>query len=484
MTTTEVHPGARPRFSVNSGLALALALIASSHLSTPAQAQACNDNSRTIQVPAGTTSAGEQNCPSITFTVNVAGSGVEFTTPTSCSKGSTVRDEDTWSCGPPANGMHCDPQGYEVKVKVYSIGNEDPCPGIPDTLPETLKEAEEMFKCKQPPLVNSFHVYSAAVTACDTGIDSALRMDGEIVDGSADSFTVVTGDPDHLLAQQEPNELYEQLVELQSSPIDSLPTELQTVVALHPSLNGARNINALVEYEFADVPNYGDVVNRFRVEGTVLASGRFSVSSTTRTTLEGDVVPSIEELSYDGTNFFIGTPGSPRFNAYSASSPQFPRAFSSQARFVEPLLDWVRSPFPITLFPDIDRTSAVTGPSGEETLVEIRETYPGMFDGTTHLAGEIVYVLSVGAVIHPVEVRYLDGAGNLTTRVTFSNYGTLDEGLWRPFLVVRREYSPGSSEPWLTCTLTVTEAELVSEAEASATLPRAQSTQNRWFVRH
>jgi len=136
------------------------------------------------------------------------------------------------------------------------------------------------------------------------------------------------------------------------------------------------------------------------------------------------------------------------------------------------------------LFPDIDRTSTVTGPSGEETLVEIRETYPGMFDGTTHLAGEIVYVLSVGAVIHPVEVRYLDGAGNLTTRVTFSNYGTLDEGLWRPFLVVRREYSPGSSEPWLTCTLTVTEAELVSEAEASATLPRAQSTQNRWFVRH
>jgi hypothetical protein len=81
-----------------------------------AQSSTCNNNSRTLQAPAGTTPGGSQSCTSVTFTIQVAGSGVTITTPSSCSMGHTVRSDDTFSCGPAATGIHCTAEGYPVNV--------------------------------------------------------------------------------------------------------------------------------------------------------------------------------------------------------------------------------------------------------------------------------------------------------------------------------------------------------------------------------
>ena len=447
-----------------------------------AQSSACNNNTRTLQAAAGTTPAGSQSCASVTFTINVAGSGVTITTPANCSTGSTVRSDDTFSCGPSAPGIHCTAQGFQVNVKVYSTGSGSPCPTIPDTLPTTLAGARALAQCISPPMISSVYTWSAKVQNCPTGTGGDPRPEGAVLSNGYEQYVVRNGDPDALLAPPPANAVLDQLLALETESISSLPSDLREVRAIHPAIPGVRNVTARITDVFADVPGHGEVVNAHFIEGTVTADGRFHVSDTFRALAEGAPVPVVQDLAYDGASFFSGIRGNPYYAAYSATSSRIRSAMATEAGFLDGLLDWVRFPFAITLFPGTVRTVETLGPDGDSTLVRVVETYPGVF-ASPAVAGKTIYVLSVGNVTHPVSIEHRDAEDNLVTRHEYSEYRSLAAGVWRPTRIVQKEFVAGSSTPYLVRTMQIVTATLMTASEAEDDLGRPRSADNLWFVR-
>ncbi|MEW6130609.1 MAG: hypothetical protein AB1757_26495 [Acidobacteriota bacterium] len=439
-------------------------------------APACNNQSRTLQIAAGTSQT-EQQCAQWSITVL----GVTFTSPSACPNSKTVRSDDTFSCGPAATGIHCNPRGYKVNVKVYSSNN--PCPGIPSTLPTTLEEANAAVQCQPLALISDVNTWSASVQACATGTQirevdriNESELSNLVVTGG-DNFVFYSGNPAKVLAKQPPSikQTAEQLNAMQTRALESLPQALAQSYLLHPRVEGIKKLRATVEYNFRSVGNLGVVRNVHQLEGAFTHDGRFSITDTRSGTLEdNDSQIIVEDMAYDGSNFFSGIRGQHRYNAYAPSSAGIKSAICYDAQFMKPLVSWATSPFWITLFPQTEYAMESVG----DNLVKIIESYPQMqIPGG---AGKTVYYISTAPVAHPIRIETFDAGGQLRIRKDFSEFVTIGKGIWRPLTVVESFYQPGEATPYLTTSMKIDQAIATSAKDAERAFARVRSPENLW----
>lgn len=454
----------------------ALMLVTLNPAMAASAASACNNQTRTLAIKAGT----EQTTTECAqFTINVAGVGL--TTPKNCPNSRTERDEDTWTCGPKSTGTHCTADAYKVNVKMYK--SDSPCPTLPDSIPDTLKEARALIQCKTLPLVKEFTVKSATIRSCADGTYSmAPRTPGEFVVNGYDSFMVHLGDPDALLGGPRGNQVLAKLEALETNGPDKLPPGLMEVYLQHGAVPGIKNLSATVTLEFAHVDGYGPVTREHNIQGMVMGDGRFTISDTRIVEDEdGGQDLAVEELSHDGASLFQGHVGADYYNVWSSESSTIDDAFYN-VQYLDPIILWIESPFLISLIPGTRYASEITTEPGGEEVLRVDESYPQVTieGGNT---GTTSYFLSLDEVAHPLRIENRDSQGTLSRQTEFADYRTLDNGQWRPATVVESYYQDGESEPYLIVTTRLNTAQVMSEEEAEAAPPRIQSEENLWFVR-
>lgn len=432
----------------------------------------CNNNTRTIQIPAGTTDTATQ-CATWSITVL----GFTFTSPSSCASSRTTRDEDTWSCGPAAEGIHGNPRGFQVNVKQFFL--ENPCPGIPTTLPETLEEANAEVQCLPLPMTNEFKAWSATVKGCSEGSGPAQGL--RSLDPPADEirihgkgrYVVHRGQIEGLDAAPWTPPLGDQLQVVRTlDPLD-LPDALGAVSVLHAPLAGVRDLEATVTYEFFGVPERGTIRNRHRLAGTILGDRRFAlVEMRPGSSEDGSSTVSVHDYYFDGSRFAFGQRGAESCNVYLSSSAGAEDALQYEAQFVWPLLGWVQDPFWIPRVPDASYATVTT-----ERLVEFAETFPGIPG-----LGRTEYAIDVtGEVPHPVRIRYFGPSGHLVRTKDFAGYQELLPGTWRPTSIIDTRLDRRTGEPKFRATVEIHGVLAVSGQEAI--LPELVRSSDRWLVR-
>jgi len=365
-----------------------------------------------------------------------------------------------------------------VTVKQYF--NESPCPGIPDTLPTTLAEANAAVQCQLLPLLNQFNVFSATVMPCNENTialaSSYSARDGEERSVGGENYVIYEGGLDDLPSRPWSNEWKEKLKSLQTLPADELPDVLSATLLHYPSMHGVTDLNATVTYDFWNVPEKGTVRNRHRVTGTLLAAGSFSLVEVGGIdTEDGPRELSVTDYYFDGSRFLTGQRGAEFYRAYLSPSPWSRTALQFDAQFAWPLIGWVDNPFWI---PRIPGSRYESSSSNEETLTVV-ETYPAI-----QSFGRTEYLIDVASEPpRPVRIDTYDVRGALTRRREFGRFDQVDSRrseVWRPMHVLETRYDPVTGSPTIRIRTEIFEARITEDA---AELPAPRRRSDRWFLR-
>lgn len=426
----------------------------------------CNNQSRTLELAAGETKT-FTNCPTFSFSIGA----FTFTSPSSCPSSRTVRMDDTFTCGPMGQDLHCDPRGFKVCVKMYE--SDQPCPVVPTTLPESVREANKLITCQRLPLVSMKGTFSATVTSCPK--PAPLPPGVSLVVSSPGSLSRLQGDVGAALPALPTLERLEGLdLALEASAdLTGAPRVLRQAMALHRALPGVGDVRATVELTFSDTGGR-EVVNRHRIEGRVLGDGRFAVVNVTTATLEGAPDLYIEDLVFDGFAFFVGPRGGHAYSAYPSDSDLCWTELGLQAQGVDPLVDWVRSPLWLAAVPG---TAWAVVESASE--VRVVETYPDVAS-TLPLGGRTEYVFPAGSA-HPSSIETYGPDGRLRWHRRFADYRELAPGVWRPFRAVDWRW-PGGGAAAVTVDVRVDGAAALDEDRAAEPLRRPEPPSGEWIV--
>jgi hypothetical protein len=243
---------------------------------------------------------------------------------------------------------------------------------------------------------------------------------------------------------------------------------------------GGAELSAEVVRLFAQAGTDGeDVTNVHRVRGTVLSGGRFSLGHLMPASREGDDSVVAEDLVYDGASFFWGSYGLPFYQVYGSSSPELRAAFGLQCGFLSEVTDFVDDPLSVLRLQgsaferDVD--------PDDETIVIVRETYPGV--QTAIGKGETIYRIDTSVTppwILRTEIR--DDDGELVESRDYSDYEEVAESLWRPMLAVQRRYIAGDEDPYFEQSLRVSSLRVLSDAEEGVPIERPDVAEDWWFV--
>ncbi len=437
----------------------------------------CPEQARRLTTTAGNYSTGTQECPSISFTITIMGTSFTFTTPSSCDTGRREQDADCFECGVPSEGNRCKSRGFQVTVKIYSIGGGSPCPEIPDPLPTTLEAAQAAVMCKPLPLIHTEKTWCAKDEPCDPAV-TASEGNGEVLvlaEGLGERRTW-EGDPAPLLAPPQPRPDREALAALPREPLSRLPEALANAYLRHASVEGGVELSTTVELVFRRGPGE-EIVNRYDVRGVVLGDGRCALELPQLVPDEdGRHVAFVEELVYDGASLFTGTKDAPVHQAYASTYFDLPAVLRQLLGPFQPLFGWVDSPFGILRLPGTEYASLYLQDAGGPRF-EIAETYPGIeIPGG---GGSTQYVLALAdGDPRPERIDVLDSTGRLVVRRTFGDYRELTQGLARPFELREERFSRGEAAPWLTTYVRIHAARATPDAEQRLVPPESRS----WYV--
>lgn len=401
--------------------------------------------------------------------------------PVSCAAGRVERSSDVFVCDSPSNDERCDPRAHQVNIRVYSVGGAYPCGELPSSLPTLVWTLESGRLCRELAKTSDTLLWSAGFTDRVSGAaispwpDLARRT---LADGAA---VVRLGAPTGLLGGPRARPFSAELAAAQSLPLSALHPSIRAVWSFHPPLEGGVELVADVQRTFESVSGHGTVMNRHELAGVVLSGGRFALSDTRRVACEDQ--PSellIEELAYDGGNFFRGVVGAPFYDAYSSESAAIDPAMAGLG-FVEPLLAWVDSPHAILRFPGTTYAEeTVAGSNGAR--LRVLETYPGVpleLD-----KGQTLYEIElVDGVAHVTRIAISNSQGDLLVERLYSDYRTLSQDLWRAFQFTERRFNAGSTTPYVSTTVSIRRARALDPAAASAAWRRPKSEHDWWFVR-
>jgi len=444
---------------------------------TPAPTSACNNLTRVLLIAAGTTE-NTISCAPWTISVNIAGiASGSISGPPECMTSRVIRTGDTFGCSGEAVGIHCKTDGDSIQVK--TAVNANPCPGIPLTVPTTLAAARAATSCGAlgAEIVETNH--SASIKNCPTSIEEGYRADGEVVAEGTGSFDVRFGDPASMLAPPVPNEAFLTLDALQTETVADLPPVLQQALQSYPAVHGFTGLLATVVYTFATPGSETPVVNRRRIEGTVLADQRFAIAKTYRSaTSDGDGIVVTEDVVYDGATLFSHVRGNSTGNAWASTSSQTMSLRQREGHAALMLADWAYQPFWITRFTGTQR---VVESAPGNPIVTVTESYPG-FASVGQSFGTTVYFIDTTDGAKPVAVLTKDLDGSVVLRRDFGDHRLVAPGIWRPFSVRESRYQTGASEPWVVIEMNVQQATLL-ESSASTTISRPVLANEAWFVR-
>jgi hypothetical protein len=444
---------------------------------TSAGTSACNNLARVLLI-AGGTSENTISCTPWSLAVNIPGiASASLSGPSACVTSRVIRTGDTFGCSGTAVGIHCRTDGDSVQIK--TAVNSNPCPGIPLTLPTTAAEARAATSCGAlgPEIVETN--YSASIKNCLTSIEDPQRADGEVVAEGSGNFHVRLGDPTSMLAPPVPNEAFLTLDALQTETAANLPLVLQQALQSYPSVHGFAGLLATVVYSFATPGSETPIVNRRRIEGTVLADQRFAIAKTYRSeTTDGEGIIVTEDVVYDGATLFSHVRGNSTGNAWASTSSHTMSLRQSEGHAALMLADWAYQPFWITRFPGTQR---VVESAPGNPMVTVTESYPG-FAGPGQSLGTTVYFIDTTDGAKPVAILTKDLDGSVVLRRDFGDHRLVAPGIWRPFSVCESRYQTGASEPWVVIEMNVQQATLL-ESSASTSFGRPVLANEAWFVR-
>ena len=444
---------------------------------------ACNNQARTLTTQQGETVTAEQSCTSVSVTVNVAGIGeVGFETPESCPSGKRVQSEDCFDCGPASQGNHCTARGFKANVKTYTSGSGNPCPSIPEELPSTIEELNAIFSCKPLALDGDTDVWCASVRSCSDGqLESIYTHAQALTQANGSPVVISLEDPDPFLSagQPSPGTAEAFFAAAQTLSTSQMPTLLAQCLATYAPLPAVGGLHANVTLEHHRAAPESPVVNTFSLSGMMAADGRHVFLLPSRGTLEGAARVVIQELAFDGITFFEGYQGEPYYRAYSSASAQQARARGLHERYLSPLEQWVANPLRVLRFPGTAYSVSET----PEGLVLITESYAGTGIDSPMGLGTTTYTIDVSSETpHVTRIEIRSDQGALTRRRDFSDFQTLENGVWRPRLIREEFHRTSSEEPWLIKTVQILRANVLGASEFESDWWRPKSDQNWWYV--
>lgn len=468
---------------------LAPFLILAIHCSASAQASpqgasGCNDTVRSLSTSGGTTQT-DTDCSDVSITISIAGQAFEWSSPDTCPNGFRVQDSDCFTCESPAAGSNCLDDQFRVLVKVYSSGENNPCPSFPESLPETLADAYRSTQCTPPPLLNEENVKCSASAPCadeepvpDTYFHGNVREDPTNPAGIRREWL---GDLAGSMPGPVENPAATFIDALPRISVEDLPGPVAAMKTRCPGFAGMDGVSARVvlEYPYGDV---GDpILNTYDVFGTILADGRFALMMPRWVETEnGGHERVLEDLAYDGATLAYGQVGAETYQAYASTCSVTGSVLLAQTGFLRSLMTWCGDPFECMALAGTEFEVEVQ-PTGATTVTE---SYPE--PDFPSWSGMQVYTLGgsqVGGL--PTRIDTLSQAGTLVRRREFSKYRQLKDGTWRPFHIVDSRYSGGSETPRFVMRTTIQSLsktyESVELAEPVFHMPKPASG---WWVVH
>ncbi len=478
----DLRTRASPRRCLGVGLPLAAALAVGivAPASAAPQAAACNNQTRHLTTSGGNYSTGTQNCPTWSFTVSIAGQQISFGAPASCDIGRREQSSDCFDCGPASDGNHCTARGFQVTVKISSIGGGNPCPQFPSSLPSTVEQANAAVQCKplreQDPTV----VWCASVTTCVDGKSESPYPDGATLNGPDGAYVVRLGDPDSLLVASPPESVASQLRALQTLPASELTDVLREVVLTHAPVSAVGNLWARVVTEYPAAPGGSAVSIERNYRGALGVDGAFNLDVPYRVLDENGKADNVtERVWFDGASLVTGIVGAPFYNVWVADSANLRPVLHTKTAHLAVLRAWVDNPFRILRFPGTSYATEVDTVSGRVTVVE---SYPQV--ESPGGAGRTIYTIdtSTGSA-HPLRIEVVDDLGRTLRRTNYEDYRALATGVWRPHRIVEEHFEPGVATPSFVTTTSIRSAQVLGDAQIESSLARPRSADNWWFVR-
>lgn len=407
------------------------------------QGSGCNDQDRELSTQGGDVTTSSVPCAQITLTFTILGNSVTLSTPESCPSGRRAQDSDCFTCGEPSPGNNCLSNQFSVNVKIYSSGDQNPCPMGPSSIPETVREFTESMSCVPPPLLNEEEVgcsrarpcglvpeeiepYSHALVTPSTSLAGAFRREWR-------------GPLQGTLPGPAANPWRDFLTSLPRSQAQDLPAPLNSIVAGSAPLAGVSGLSARIELEYHR--DGGDpLLDAYSVHGTVLADGSFSLIVPRRASAEGTARDVVEELAYDGATLVSEILGAETYQAYASSYPQTRYVLSTQTGFFRTLRVWAGNPFDLPRLAGTVYTVEPISPSE----VRVTETYP--VPDFPAWAGSLVHTIDIvpgGSRLPRSEARAAGGEV-LRTR-EYGSYRLVQSGVWRPTSITEVVYPGGSA---------------------------------------
>lgn len=429
----------------------------------------CNHTSRTVAVVAGDQNVSTVPCAG--FSATIAGQVVSG--PAQCMRGGAHYAGTVYVCGGAANLVNCNPRGNKVEITTYSDGA---CPDLSGLVPGLSFESwarvpasvRNGLRCVPPKKRTTFD-WSASTVACATG-QKHLPIVGQVHQGADGSCYVIAQGPPY--ASNGTIDPFATGYELsQASTPSVVPGILgNLILPLHPRVAGVF-VTGTVSFEH----HLGGQVEKrdLSVTGRVLANGRFDLQSSCVVVAEGRPQAYGRWVTCDGNALTIVCDEARNGNVWDVTGWGFFLRLSREVPEVWPLRDWVRDPFDIPWYADVEYTEIVDG----ATTVVRRAFDPAIADGV-----DTQWRIDTGgSAAHPVSLQIFDPVGLLRVEVVYEDYRTLQPGLWRPFQVRRTSWlDPAHGEDRVVVTLRVTDARMLSAAEQVATPARCADDQ-LWF---
>ncbi|MEW5749055.1 MAG: hypothetical protein AB1793_09795 [Candidatus Thermoplasmatota archaeon] len=312
-------------------------------------------------------------------------------------------------------------------------------PGSWESWKDVPAAVASALKCIEPKKKETFD-WSAQATECSTGMVQTVEIGAWNEGSEGEQYFVWCGDSNGAYAAGPTfNPFLSEYDLAQTASSSETPGTLGVVLAAHPGSPGI-DFDGSVTVEHFDAGSIApDNVFMAQVGGQMVSDGRFdTMLSVSILSPSGQNETSIERLSFDGSCLRWVAEGSEVGNEYAASYERFTDVFTMLAATVAPTFWWTFDPFEAPLFADLVLEEL---PDPETGWILVRRTFQdvsGTFVGTEYLVDD------AGEVSHPVRLRVLDSLGQMREEWIYSDYRVLEEGVWRPWEVVRSVYLDGT----------------------------------------
>ncbi len=388
-------------------------------------AAACNNLTRSVAIKPGTSPAVTAQCTQITVSVG----GSSYSTPPSCVVAYTQQLETVWTCGPAAEGLHCDPQGSKASHASYYDGA---CPSASGStngaswsdwasVPANLVSIISGLSSCVPPKRKDDWDYSAKVEACRQSTAEA-----PIFNGAEQAQWL--GNPNEVIPDVPSFNPFSTDYELaaESGSASSQPM-LQSVRAAFGGLAGARFAVAVNVEHYAPGATSPEHQSFAIYEGAMSVDGLFDVVRSTQISSDGKPAEIRHRRYFDGEVLRYLTEGAGEGMAFSRRAAEQKQLWRVElAPELRPVYAWLRNPFQI---PTFEGASYIAEAASSEVVISRTFEFGSMvFAGKQYFVSPETFDVPI-----VTSTLVLDEAGRTCESTSYSDFRQIAPGVWRPF---------------------------------------------------